>query len=313
MDVQTIKLYEDRDDVTLTTYILSDSKEMLNGKARPAVLICPGGAYISCSDREAEPVAMAFAAMGYHAFVLRYSVYGEQVFATGFDKMEPKKECQFPMPMREIGQAMMMIKENAGSWHVDPDKIAICGFSAGAHNCAMYSVYWDKPEITDYFKKDKEIFRPAACILGYCLSDYMYMKENNTDKEFFDGSNMGFLGTKEPSDALLTKVSPALNVDENTPPTFLWATAADNLVPVQHSIRMAHALADHHIPFEMHIFEEGPHGLAVSTQASAAARSQIYPDAAKWVPLADAWLSKRFAFDLPDMTDFERMLAEKGL
>ena len=87
MDVQVIKLYENRDDVTLTTYVLADSKEMLNGKARPAVLICPGGAYISCSDREAEPVAMAFAAMGYHAFVLRYSVYGEQVFATGFDKM----------------------------------------------------------------------------------------------------------------------------------------------------------------------------------------------------------------------------------
>ena len=84
MKSEVIYLYKDRTDVTLTTYVLDDSREMLNGGKRPAVLICPGGAYLSCSDREGEPVAMAFAAMGYHAFVLRYSTYGEEAFKTGF-------------------------------------------------------------------------------------------------------------------------------------------------------------------------------------------------------------------------------------
>ncbi len=73
---KTIQLYANRPDVTLTTYVLADSPELLNGKVRPAVLVCPGGAYLNCSDREAEPVALRFAAMGYHAFVLRYSTYG---------------------------------------------------------------------------------------------------------------------------------------------------------------------------------------------------------------------------------------------
>lgn len=75
MITKTIELYDGRSDVTLTTYIRSNSLELLNGKERPAVLICPRGAYLGCSDREAEPVALRFVAMGYHAFVLRYSTY----------------------------------------------------------------------------------------------------------------------------------------------------------------------------------------------------------------------------------------------
>ena len=311
MKTEVLHLYENRTDVTLTTYILQDSAELLNGGKRPIVLICPGGAYLSCSDREAEPVAMAFAAMGYHTAVLRYSTYGEEAFASGFQNMKEKPECCYPAQMREIGHAVMLLKEHSAEWLIDDKKVIICGFSAGAHNCAMYATNWFRPIITEHFKKDQEMFRPAACILGYCLSDYVYMKENTTDKLFFEGSNQAFLGTKTPSDELLEQVSPARNVTKLTPPTFLWATSADAMVPVQHSLRMAHALADCHVPFELHVFEEGPHGLSLATQASAASKHQIYPDAAKWVGLVDAWLSKRFALDLPDMTPFERMLAEQ--
>ncbi|MFS0779916.1 hypothetical protein ABC255_28535 [Neobacillus sp. 3P2-tot-E-2] len=70
MKSEVIKFYEDREDVTLTTYVISDSPELLGGNKRPAIIICPGGAYLSCSDREGEAVALRFAAMGYHAFVL---------------------------------------------------------------------------------------------------------------------------------------------------------------------------------------------------------------------------------------------------
>ncbi len=317
MESKVIKLYEGRDDVTLTTYILADSPEMLNGKPRPAILICPGGAYFTCSDREGEPVALAFAAMGYHAFVLRYSVYGEDFFGKRFENIKPIKENCHPTPMREIGQAMLIIKAHAEEWHVDPDRVAVCGFSAGAHNCAMYAANWHQPVITSYFSRDKEIFRPAACILGYCLSDYVFMNErpneNPMDKAFFSASNTVFLGTPTPSQELLEEVSPARNVTENMPPTFLWATAADDLVPVQHSLRMAHALADHHIPFEIHVFEEGMHGLATASQSAAAAKSQIHPDVAEWVGLAETWLRKRFSFDLPQLTPFEESLANGSL
>lgn len=316
MKVEEIKLYEDREDVTLTTYVLADSAELLGGKPRPAVLICPGGAYLSCSDREAEPVALKFASMGYHAFVLRYSVYqdGEFAFPDLSKPLTPKKKCQNPMPMREVGKAMLIIREHAEEWLVDVDRIAVCGFSAGAHNAAMYAANWQTEILSEYFQEEPAKFRPAACILGYTLSDYVLMREHNAngpefDAMFFGISNTAFLGEPTPSEEKLIAASPARNVTENMPPTFLWATSEDSLVPVQQSLVLARALADAKIPFELHVFENGPHGLALATQATAQAKAQVMPDVAKWTEMVDTWLEKRFAlpileelpaFDMPE-------------
>lgn len=318
MYIEKIYLHQDREDVVLTTYIPEDSHEMLNGRKRPAILICPGGGYFTCSDREAEPIALSFAAMGYAAFVLRYSVYteGGTEFPDLSHHLVPKPHVQYPAAMREIGKAMLLLRERAEEWRINGNKIVLCGFSAGAHNVAMYATKWHTNLLSEHFKREKEEFRPAAVILGYMLSDYIYMNETVGERDsmnvaFFDGSNEALLGEARPSEERLKEVSPSRNVTENMPPAFLWATAEDTLVPVQHTIRMAHALADRGIPFEMHIFENGPHGLALSTQASAGARSQIYPDAAKWIDLVSAWLQKRFAIELPEFTEFEQALQKQ--
>jgi dipeptidyl aminopeptidase/acylaminoacyl peptidase len=81
---------------------------------------------------------------------------------------------------------------------------------------------------------------------------------------------------------------------------FIWATGADEQIPVEQSLLMGIALADKGVPFEIHLFEKGPHGLSLAAQASAGAKSQINADVAKWVDLAEAWLMKRFALDVPD-------------
>ena len=316
MKIEVIKLYENREDVTLTTYVLPDSPDTLDGKKRPAILICPGGGYMSCSDKEGEPIALKFASMGYHTFVLRYSTYSEgkqEGFPDLSKQIEVKNMCLYPTQMREIGKAMLIIREHADEWLVDENRIALCGFSAGAHNAAMYATNWQTDTIAEYFHEDKEKFRPAAAILCYTLSDYIFMRDNAKNERplnvaFFKASNTAFLGSSEPSEEMLDMVSPARHVTENTPPTYLWATATDELVPVQHSIRMAHALADQKIPFELHIFEEGPHGLALATPATAVAKTQLYPDAAKWADLAGCWLEKRFAFDLDEVTPFEALM-----
>ena len=302
---ERIYLIEGRKDVSLTTYIMDDAQEMLNGKKRGAVIICPGGAYLGCSEREGEPVAMAFAAMGYHAFVLRYSVYNDSSDKSfGFSKNMPARERSvFPNPMYDIGRAMLHIRKNAGAWHIDTGKIAVCGFSAGGHNCAMYSVSWNKPVLTGYFATDADMLRPAACILGYPVTDYTSMKSPaNSDpaaEGLYRASNVALMGTAEAAEDMLLKVSPARLVDESAPPMFIWSTCEDQLVPVQQSVLMTLALAEKGIPFETHIFEKGPHALSTATQASASSANEINDDAAKWVGLCDAWLKKRFAFELP--------------
>jgi acetyl esterase/lipase len=120
MKTETIKLSAG-EDVTITTYLLDSSNEMPNTQMRPAVLLCPGGAYNFCSAREAEPVAMAFLAEGYHVFILRYSL---------------RKNAKFPQPLRDAEESLSLIRENAQEWGVDRDKIAACGFSAGGHLAA---------------------------------------------------------------------------------------------------------------------------------------------------------------------------------
>lgn len=305
---EKIKLWEGREDVTLTTYVLDDSPEMLKGKKRPAVIVCPGGAYLSCSDREGEPIAMRFASMGYHAFVLRYSVYSENKGGMMFGAQkdpEPKPWLNHPAPMRDIACAMLEIRKHADEWLVDMDKIAICGFSAGAHNCAMYSVYWDKPIMSEPFGVDNALLKPAACILGYPVADYVFMKGLIADMEgfakgLFDMCNLAFAGSAQPDDEKLEEISPNLHITKNTPPMFIWATAGDNLVPVQNSTIMATALANAGIPFELHVFEEGDHGLALADQATSMTTGQINEDAAKWIPLCQEWLKKRIKLDLPE-------------
>ena len=279
MRTSTIQLFEDRPNVKLTTYLYDPDLEMIGKVKRPAVIICGGGAYFSCSDAEGEPVAMNFLAMGYNAFTLKYSTYGVDAFINHFENMERRPQSEYPTQVRELARAVLTVKEHAEEWNVDENKIIICGFSAGAHNTAMMATMWDNPIVTEYYNRPAEDFKVAAAILCYPLTDYVYMKEfckNNLEADiFFRASNKAFVGIEAPSDGLLREISPALNVTKNTPPMFIWTTAADQMVPTQHSLRMAHALSDCNIPYELHIFEEGQHGLSLGTQASAGGKNQI--------------------------------------
>ena len=123
--------------VTLTAYIQEVEGEFQFTK-RPAILVLPGGGYAMCSDREADPVAMAYLRAGYQAFILRYS--------TGKNKT-------WPNPLEDYEQAMALIGERAEEWHLDSSRIAAVGFSAGGHLCACAAT----------IAKHK----PAAAILVY--------------------------------------------------------------------------------------------------------------------------------------------------
>ena len=137
MFVKTYNLTDDPN-ITLTAYIPDISEEMKNMKTKPSVLVLPGGAYKFCSDREAEPIALAYLAKGFNAFVLRYSL---------------NEKSAFPTPLNDAQKALKFIRDNASEFCTDPQKIAVIGFSAGGHLAAALSTMPEE--------------KPNACILGY--------------------------------------------------------------------------------------------------------------------------------------------------
>lgn len=138
---------------TLITYIQEDSDAMAI-RERPLILICPGGGYTRTSDREAEPVALKFLAMGYHAAVLRYSC----------------APAVFPTSLLELASAMAMIRNNVKQWHVDSEKIIVQGSSAGGHLAASLGMFWDEDFVAQGIglgEADHELLRPNGMILSY--------------------------------------------------------------------------------------------------------------------------------------------------
>ncbi|HLS92168.1 MAG TPA: alpha/beta hydrolase [Microbacterium sp.] len=294
MHSDRIPLRPGRDDVTLTTYLLDATAALPASGSQPAVLVLPGGGYTHCSEREGEPIAMAFAALGYHAFVLRYSVYGEPDPA---DPFAERPDARFPRPLEDVGLAMRAIHERAGEWQVDVDRIALCGFSAGGHNAAMYGTRWAAPVVTDVAG---EGLRPAALILGYAISDFAALSQaavasGGSERDAARVLSSAFLGDPDPDLEQLTSVSPARLVDGSTPPTFLWATVGDTRVPATQSLRFAEALAEHGIPHELHVYAGGRHGMALATPATAAGPDHIDERIATWFPHAVAWLADTLA------------------
>ena len=291
----TIPLREDKPEITLTAYLWDASPE-LPSQPRPAVLICPGGGYLYLSDREAEPIALRFMAMGYQAFVLRYSIFrGEG--------SEPQ-DCVYPEPILDVGRAMLAIRAHAEDWRVDAARVAVCGFSAGGHNVLMYARLWNAPALTEPLACAPEDIRPAACIAGYPVTDgsiiWNALPEDDPIMGLFRRYALAIMGTEYPSEAQVRDASPALGDASAMPPTFLWATSEDGLVNVRHTLHMAEALSLAGVPFEVHIFEKGGHGLALADQTTTNHPWEWNEDAAGWINLCGAWLRKRFALAMPE-------------
>ncbi|HHY24910.1 MAG TPA: alpha/beta hydrolase [Clostridiaceae bacterium] len=248
---------------TLTTYVLNGSKK------RGAVLILPGGGYTSTSPREAEPIALQFNAAGYHTFVLDYSV-------------APRRH---PQPLLDASRAMCIIRKNAEEWNVDSEKIAVCGFSAGGHLAASLGVYWHKGYLSNVTGMEIGLNRPNALILAYpVITSGQYAHR---------GSFINLLG-EEASSELLYEMSLEHHVSEKTPPAFIWHTFEDQGVPVENSLLFALSLRNKSIPFELHIYPEGEHGLSLATEETATSPVQVAPHAATWMKLCIEWLNLQF-------------------
>ncbi|MGO4937361.1 alpha/beta hydrolase [Fundicoccus sp. Sow4_H7] len=298
MRTELFYLYENRQDVTLKAYLLEDNVGLRPKKTLPAIIINPGGGYMYCSPREAEPIALRFNAMGYHAFVLEYSVYGEGQHPYSPEPDLPVKEHSlFPHAMQEIAMAFEIIHQHAQEWQIDTNQIGTIGFSAGGHNVAMYANNWNKPVIQDATSFKGQALKPAFNITAYPLTDLINITENIEDLSAVPEASpilIACFGKTDVSKEELETYSPARQVSSDTPPTFIWTTAEDQVVPAQDSVRLALGLAHNNIPFELHVFEKGPHGLSLANQATASRPDQINEKVAQWPEMVEKWLSEHF-------------------
>ena len=237
------------------------AQAMPNALRRPVVVVVPGGGYNHVSAREADPVALQFAAAGYHTAVLTYSV-GEG--------------AQNYQPLRQLNEALALLRQNAGEWHILPDKIAVCGFSAGGH-LALSGAVLDIPGETAQQ-------RPNAVILGYPVI---------TAGEFAHrGSFVRLAGSEDAAAQQGFTLEDQVNSD--TPPVFVWHTMEDKTVPVENTLLLLAALRRADVPCEAHLFEKGAHGTSISTAEVDAAD----PHRAHWVALCLEWLGETFGFKL---------------
>lgn len=265
---QKLQLDETDENVFLECFVADKTENYV----RDAMLVIPGGGYGGiCSNREGEPIAQAFMPYGFNAFVLHYSV-GEK--------------AKFPRPLIEASKAVKHIKDNAEKYNINPSRVFAVGFSAGGHLTAALGALWHIQEIYDAVPMEYGYNKPAGVIPVYPVITC------------FEGTHVGSMqnlcGCKNPTDEQKKKYSLEYCVDEKCAPMFLVHTATDQAVPVRNSFVMAEALSENHIPFELHIFENAPHGMALGN-AITAGNEPLFnqPSLASWVASAAEWTKRR--------------------
>ena len=228
----------------------------------PAVLVCPGGGYVNLAmNHEGRQVASYLNSLGIAAFVLR-------------SRLGPR--YHHPFELGDAQRAMRTLRAHAVEWRLDPGRIGVVGFSAGGHLAMTVSTHFDsgRPDAGDIV--DRANSRPDFAVLGYPV---ISMIESWTHQ----GSKDNLLGT-EPALALAKSVSGELSVTRQTPPTFLFHTDADKVVPAENSVYYYLALRKAGVPAEMHIFERGPHGVGLANDDAALS---------EWSKLLANWLRVR--------------------
>lgn len=250
---------------TLAVYLPDNLSEMgRQAQPRPCLLVCPGGGYVMCSQRESEPVALNFLPEGYNVFVLTYSVAPHR----------------FPTQLREVAAAMELIYANAAAWHCDTERVAIMGFSAGGHLAAHYSTCFDCPQVREIFPDSKGV---QATVLGYPVIAA-------DPKVAHLGSFENLVGHSPLTMEEIEFFSCHTHVTEGTPSAFLWHTAPDDCVPVMNSLLYAQALAEHGVPFALRVYPRGGHGLSTVDDQTNGPLEPPVTLAADWIPAAKQWL-----------------------
>ncbi len=254
---------------TITVYLAP--KEKATGAS---ILICPGGGYgFLATDHEGKEVAEWLNSLGVAGVMLKY-------------RLAPK--YKHPAPLDDARQAIRMVRSKSKEWGLDPGRVGVMGFSAGGHLASTLATHFHgaDPLAGDAINSFSE--RPDLAILVYPVVSF-------TADFSHKGSAKNLLGADATKEQL-TELSNETRVTAKTPPTFLAHTLGDDGVPMENSVAFAMALRKHKVPFELHVFEKGPHGLGLGKGSK---RHNVPPEPSfeAWPPLCATWLKARGFLD----------------
>lgn len=249
----------DKDVPTLTPYLPAPEKA-----TGAAIVICPGGGYGGLAGHEGKDYALWLNEQGIAGFVLKY-----RLGSAGY---------RHPVMLNDAARAVRMVRARAEQWKVDPKRVGIMGSSAGGHLASTVVTHFDagNPSAEDVVERQSS--RPDLGILCYpviSMGEFTHQ-----------GSKRNLLGDA-PSEALVRLLSNELQVTRETPPCFIWSSTEDTVVPVENSIQFASALRKSGVPFDLHFYERGPHGLGLGTR-------EFNPEKRHpWVRGCEYWLKLR--------------------
>jgi acetyl esterase/lipase len=233
-----------------------------NGKATgAAMVICPGGSYQNLADHEGHAIAVWLNTLGVTAVVLKY-------------RLGPR--YHYPAPFDDVTRAVRTVRARAAEWGIDPARVGVIGFSAGGHLASTIATHFDAGNPAALDPIDRFSSRPDLAVLAYPV---ISMESGITHA----GSRRNLLGT-DPSPELVALLSNERQVTPQTPPTFLFHTVDDPVVPVENSQRFAAALGAAHVPYELHLYAHGPHGVGLAPDD---------PVLHTWTTLLENWLRGR--------------------
>ncbi len=248
----------EKDIPTLTPFFPAPEKA-----SGAAMVICPGGGYGGLAPHEGKDYALWLNEQGVTAFVLKY-----RLGSAGY---------RHPVMLQDVSRAMRLVRANAGEWKIDAKRIGIMGSSAGGHLSSTLLTHFDSGNSNATDSVERQSSRPDIGILCYPV---ITMGDNT-----HGGSKKNLLGDN-PSSELVRELSNELQVKSNTPPCFIWHTFEDNGVPVENSLNFAAALRKAGVPFDMHIYEKGAHGIGLgSVPYGGGARHEWTRDCAFWLKL----------------------------
>jgi len=210
--------------------------------SRAAVLVCPGGGYGSLAPHEGSGYAKFLNSYGIHAFVLKY-----RLGSRGY---------RHPAMLLDAARALGLLRHRAREWGFDANRIGVMGSSAGGHLAASLLTLHDHELLAEAQTDLRCPVRPDFGILCYPVIALNRPCGHTASRKNLLGEN--------PDPKLLDLLSPQDQVGKTTPPCFLWHTWEDSVVPVQNSLIFSQALADQGIPFDLHVYRNGRHGIGLA-------------------------------------------------